>query len=104
MPDKKIGFIVMYRQPDNKKKFDERYQNHLKVFFENVGNFVESAHVVKVDDNIFYQMAVVMLKPSTDFDTLMSSPEMKVVVDDIFDFVPEDKCQVVPVTQTVYGS
>lgn len=103
MPDKKIGFIVMYLQPDNKKKFDERYQKHLKVFEENAGNFVESAHVVKVDDKVFYQMAVVKFKPDVDFNTVMNSPEMKNVVDDVLDFVPEDKFQVVPVTQTVYG-
>jgi hypothetical protein len=103
MSDKKTGFMVMYYHPDNRKKFDERYQKHLKVFEENAGDFVESAHVVKVDDKIFYQMAVVKFKPGTDFDTVMSSPEMKIVVDDVLDFVPVDKFQVVPVTQTVYG-
>ncbi len=103
MSDKKIGFIVMYNHPDNRNKFDERYQKHLKVFEENAGDFVESAHVVKVDDKLFYQMAVVKFKPGTDFDAVMNSPEMKVVVTDVLDFVPEDKFQVVPVTETLYG-
>lgn len=58
---------------------------------------------MKVDDKVFYQMAVVKFKQGTDFDASMNSPEMKVVVDDVLDFVPEDKFQVVPITQTVYG-
>jgi recombinational DNA repair protein RecT len=99
MPENKIGFTVMYQQPEDKKKFDKRYQKHLKVFEENVGNVVESAEVLKVDDTVFYQMAIVKLKPGTDFDAFMNSPEMKTVVDDVLDFVPADTFQVFPITQ-----
>jgi hypothetical protein len=53
MPDKNIGFIVMYHQPDDKNKFDKRYQKHLNVFEENAGNVVESAEVLKIDDDVF---------------------------------------------------
>ena len=101
MPDKNIGFIVMYYQPDDKKKFDERYQKHLNVFEENAGNIVESATVFKVNDEVFYQIATVKFKLGTDFDTVMNSPSMKNVVDDVLDFVPEDKFKVLPINQTV---
>ncbi len=103
MLDKNIGFIVMYHQPDDKKKFDRRYQKHLEIFEENVGNVVESAEVLKVDDEVFYQMAIVKFKPGTDFNAVMNSPKMKTLVADVLDFVPEDKFQVVPITQTLYG-
>ena len=101
MPDKNIGFIVMYSQPDDKKKFDKRYQKHLNIFEENAGNVVESAKVFKVDDDVFYQIAIVKFKPGTDFNAVMNSPAMKIVVDDVLDFVPEDKFKVLPITQTV---
>jgi hypothetical protein len=104
MPDENIGFIVVYYQPDDKKKFDKRYQKHLNVFEENVGNVVESGEVLKVNDEVFYQMAIVKFKPGTDFNAVMNSPAMKVVVDDILDFVPEDKFKVLPITQTLYES
>jgi uncharacterized protein (TIGR02118 family) len=102
MPDKNIGFIVMYHQPDDKKKFDERYQKHLNVFEKNAGNVVESASVFKVDDAVFYQMAIVKFKPGTDFNAVMNSPKMKTLVDDVLDFVPEDKFKVIPITHTMY--
>ncbi|VVB87736.1 Uncharacterised protein [uncultured archaeon] len=102
MPEKNIGFIVMYHQPEDKKKFDKRYQKHLAVFEENAGNVVESAEVLKVDDESFYQMAIVKFKPGTDFNAMMNSPAMKIVVDDVLDFVPEDKFKVFPITQTLY--
>ena len=101
MLENKIGFTVMYHQPEDTKKFDKRYQKHLNVFEENVGNLVESAEVLKVDDRVFYQMAIVKLKPGTDFDALMNSPEMKTVVDDVLDFVPADKFQVFPITHSL---
>lgn len=104
MPEKNIGFTVMYHQPVDKKKFDKRYQKHLNVFEENVGNVVESAEVLKVDDEIFYQLAIVKFKSGTDFNAVMNSPEMKTVVDDVLDFVPEDKFKVFPITQTLYSS
>ncbi len=104
MPDKNIGFIVMYHQPEDKKKFDKRYQKHLNVFEENAGNIVESATVFKVNDEVFYQIATVKFKPGTDFDAVMNSPSMKNVVDDVLDFVPEDKFRVLPITQTVSES
>jgi hypothetical protein len=94
----KIGFIVMYHQPDDEKKFDKRYQKHLNVFEENAGDIVESAEVLKVEDEVFYQLAIVKFKPGTDFDAVMDSPEMKTVVDDVLDFVPEDKFKVFPIT------
>lgn len=98
----KIGFLVIYRHPDDKKKFDERYQKHLRVFEEQMGNIVENAEVLKVDDEVFYQYAIVKFKPGTDFDTVMESSEMKVVGDDVLDFVPESKFQFIPITQTLY--
>lgn len=98
----KIGFLVIYRHPDDKKKFDEIYQKHLRVFEEQIGNVVESAEVLKVDDEVFYQYAIVKFKPGTDFDTVMESSEMKVVGDDVLDFVPESKFQFIPITQTLY--
>lgn len=104
MPENKIGFTVMYNQPDDKKKFDKRYQKHLNVFEENIGAAVESAEVLKVDNDVFYQMAIVKLKSGIDFDALMSSPGMKNVVDDVLDFVPADKFLVFPITQTLYES
>ena len=103
MPEK-IGFMVIYNQPDDKKKFDKRYQKHLGVFEENAGNVVESAEVMKVDDEVFYQVAIVKFKPGTDFDAVINSPEMKNVVDDVLDFVPEDKFKVIPITHTSYES
>lgn len=104
MPDKNIGFIVMYHQPDDKNKFDKRYQKHLNVFEENAGNVVESAEVLKIDDDVFYQLAIVKFKPGTNFNDVMNSPAMKIVVDDILDFAPEDKFKVLPITQTLYES
>ncbi len=104
MPENKIGFTVIYHQPDDKKKFDKRYQKHLNVFEENVGNVVESAEVLKVDNEIFYQLAIVKLKRGTDFNAVRNSPEMKTAVDDVLDFVPADKFQVFPITQTLYES
>jgi hypothetical protein len=104
MSENKIGFTVMYHQPDDRKKFDKRYQKHLDVFEQNVGNAVESSEVLKVDDAVFYQLAIVKLKPGIDFDALMNSPEMKNVVDDVLDFVPVDKFQVFPIMQTLYES
>lgn len=104
MPDKNIGFIVMYHQPDDKGKFDKRYQKHLNVFEENAGNVVESTKVLKVDDEVFYQLAIVKFKPDTDFNAVMNSTAMKMVVDDVLDFVPEDKFKVMPITQTLYES
>ena len=104
MAEKKMGFIVMFHQPDDKKKFDKRFQEHLNVFEENAGNVVESGEVLKLEDEVFYQLAIVKFKPGTDFDAVMNSPAMKVVVDDVLDFVPEDKFRVVPITQTVYKS
>lgn len=98
---KKIGFVVAYHLPDDKEKFDERYQKHLKVFEENAEKFVESAMVLKVDNEVFYQLAIVQLKQGVDFDTMMSSPEMKVVVDDVFEFVPENKFEVFPITEKI---
>lgn len=98
----KIGFLVIYRHPDDKKKFDKRYQKHLRVFEEQIGNIVESAEVLKVDDEVFYQYGIVKFKPGTDFDTVMESPEMKVVGDDVMDFVPESKFQFIPITQILY--
>ncbi len=104
MPDKNIGFIVMYHQPEDKKEFDKRYQKHLNLFEENAGNVVESAEVLKVNDGIYYQMAIVKFKPGTDFNAVMNSPKMKTLIDDVLDFVPEDKFKVLPITQTLYGS
>jgi hypothetical protein len=98
----KIGFLIIYRHPDDEKKFDKRYQKHLRVFEEQIGNVVESAEVLKVDDEVFYQYGIVKFKPGTDFDTVMESPEMKVVGDDVLDFVPEMKFQIIPITQTLY--
>ena len=98
----KIGFLVLYRHPDDNIKFDERYQKHLRVFEEQIGNVVESAEVLKVDDEVFYQYAILKFKPGTDFDTVMASSEMKIVGDDILDFVPESKFQIIPITQTLY--
>lgn len=40
MKEEKIGFVAAYHRPDDKEKFDERYQKHLKVFEENVEKFV----------------------------------------------------------------
>lgn len=101
----KIGFVVAYRLPDDKEKFDERYQKHLKVFEENAAKFVESVIVVKVisDDTNrdLYQIATVFLKKGVDFDSVMNSPEMKIVVDDVLDFVPEDKFKVFPISEKV---
>ena len=98
----KIGFSVIYHHPDDKKKFDERYQKHLRVFEEQMGNVVESVEVLKVDDKVFYQQAIVKFDPGTDFNTVMESSEMKVVIDDVLDFVPEGKFQFIPITQTLY--
>ena len=100
----KIGFIVICRHLDDNIKFDERYQKHLRIFEEQIGNVVESAEVLKVDDEVFYQYAIVKLKPSTDFDIVMASSEMKIEGDDILDFVPESKFQIIPMTQTLYES
>ena len=91
----------MYQLPEDKKKFDKRYQKHLDIFEENFGNVVESAEVLKVDDKFFYQMAIVRLKPGTDFDALMNSPEMKTIVDDVLDFVPADRFQFLPITHSL---
>ena len=100
----KIGFLVIYRHPDDKEKFDERYQKHLRVFEEQIGNIVESAEVLKVDDEVFYQYGIVKFKSGTDFNTVMESSEMKVVGEDVMDFVPESKFQFIPITQTLYES
>ena len=99
---KKIGFLVLYDHPDDKNKFDKRYQKHLRVFEEQMGNVVASAEVLKVDDEVFYQQAIVKFKQDIDFDTVMESSETKVVIDDILDFVPESKFQFIPITQTLY--
>jgi len=58
--------------------------------------------VLKVDDEVFYQQAIVKFDLGTDFNTVMESSEMKVVVDDVLDFVPEGKFQFIPITQTLY--
>lgn len=100
----KIGFSVIYHHPDDKKKFDKRYQKHLKVFEEQVGKFVEIAEVLKVENEVFYQQAIVKFKTGTDFDAVMGSPEMKTVVDDVLDFVPGDKFIVLPISETLYKS
>ena len=104
MSDKNIGFVVMYHQPEDAKKFDKRYQKHLNVFEKNAGNVVESAKVLKVDDEMFYQLAIVKFKPGTDFNAVMNSPAMKTVVDDVLDFVPENKFKVLPIAQILYES
>lgn len=102
----KIGFVVVYRIPDDKEKFDERYQKHLKLFEENAAKFVESASVIKVisddTDRGLYQIATVYLKKGIDLNTAMNSPEMKILVDDVLDFVPEDKFKVFPISEKVY--
>jgi hypothetical protein len=46
----------------------------------------------------------VKFKPGTNFNDVMNSPAMKIVVDDILDFAPEDKFKVLPITQTLYES
>jgi len=98
----KIGFSVIYHHPDDKKKFDERYQKHLIVFEEQMGNIVESVEVLKVDDKVFYQQAIVKFDIGTNYDKVMESSEMKVVVDDVLDFVPEGKFQFIPIIKTLY--
>lgn len=102
MKEEKIGFIVAYHHPDDKEKFDERYQRHLKVFKKNAEKFVQSAIVLKVDDAIFYQLAIVQLRQGIDFNTMVNSPEMKILVDDVLEFVPEDKFKVFPITERIY--
>jgi hypothetical protein len=49
MAGKKIGFIAIYQQPADKKKFDERYQKHLEVVEKQIGNAIESADMIKED-------------------------------------------------------
>lgn len=102
MKEEKIGFVVAYHNPDDKEKFDERYQKHLKVFEESAEKFVESTMVIKVDDEVFYQLAIVQFKQGVDFDTMMSSHDMKIVIDDVLEFVPEDKFKVFPITERIY--
>lgn len=100
--ENKTGFVVAYHHPDDKEKFDERYQKHLKVFEENAEKFVQCAMVLKVDDKVFYQLAIVQFKQDVDFDTVMSSPEMKIVADDVLEFVPENKFRIFPITESIY--
>jgi len=59
---------------------------------------------LKVNDEVFYQLAFVKFKPGTDFNAVMNSPAMKTVVNDVLDFVPEDMFKVLPITQTLYES
>ena|SRR3989304_9152308 len=100
MAGKKIGFIAIYQQPADKKKFDERYQKHLEVVEKQIGKAIESADVMKVEDKVFYQAAVVKFRPGTDGAAILDSAGMKAIVDDVNEFVPKGKAQVVPILKS----
>ncbi|WMW25038.1 hypothetical protein RE474_13300 [Methanolobus sediminis] len=96
-----VGFVVVYNKPDDTKKFDTRYQEHLGLFNKTFGDIVENTRILKLDDEIFYQFSIVEFKPGTDFDALMNSSEMKAVIGDVLTFVPEDKVKLLPITQAL---
>jgi len=97
----KLGFFAIYQQPADKKKFDKRYQKHLEVVGEQIGDVVESAEVVKVDDSVIYQIATVKFKQGTDADAVFNSAGMKAVADDVDDFVPKGKVKIVPILEKI---
>jgi hypothetical protein len=102
MPDiNHIGIVVVYYKPDDIKKFETLYQQHLRLFDEMFGNIVENCKIVKLDDEVFYQFSIIEFKPGTDISAVMNSSEMKIVVDDVLKFVPEDKVKILPITQTL---
>jgi len=86
---------------------DIQYHIYVQEKIEHGMKDIEEGRVLsqeEVDDEVFYQYGIVKFKPGTDFNTVMESSEMKVVGDDVMDFVPESKFQFIPITQTLYES